>query len=235
MINRIVLSALSLACFVFASSSVYAQPVPGCNPQVLDAMQKKAQAKVATDVAMTESITDKPDSVLAMTCFNNAAGTSAVRGGSIFSGDFLTSLQPIIEDALNAFYDDFQDGEGFEAFLLGLVSSVDYTQTVLQDVQDCNEAKDLWNVIKDRGIQQGIPFASLSNLISGAAPAGLVAGDEYNDNWAQNVTDAIFSDLAAAINALPVPQTTVFAPNMTACQILKQGPNPIIPPATPCP
>jgi len=235
MINRIVLFALSLACFVFASSTVYAQPVPGCNPQVLDAMQKKAQAKVATDVAMTESITDKPDSVLAMTCFNNAAGTSAVRGGSIFSGDFLTSLQPIIEDALNAFYDDFQDGEGYEAMLAGLATAVDYTQTVLADNQDCNESKDLWTTIKDRGIQQGIPFASLSNLISGAAPAGLLAGDEYNDNWLRDVQDQIFNDLSNAIGTLPVPQTTVFAPNMTACQILKQGPNPIIPPATPCP
>lgn len=235
MINRIVLSALSLACFVFASSTVHAQPVPGCNPQVLDAMQKKAQAKVATDVAMTESITDKPDSVLAMTCFNNAAGTSANHGGSIFSGDFTTSLQPIIEDALTAFYDDFQDGEGYEAMLLGLGTAIDYTQTVLANTQDCTETKDLWSTIKDKGIQAGIPFASLANLISGAPPGGLIPGDEYNDNWATNVTDSIFADLAAAINALPIPQTTVFTPNMTACQILKQGPNPIIPLATPCP
>lgn len=234
MIIRSLLSAVCLSVLVFAATSAHAQAVPGCNPQVLDGMQKKAQAKVAADVAMTESIVDKPDSVLAMTCINNAAGTSAQHGGSIFSGDFTTGLQPVIEEALRAFFDDFQDGAGFEAMIAGLATAVDYTQTAIPATapQDCNETQNLWSTIKQQGIRQGVPFATLANLISGAFPTGLIAGDEYNDNWQQNITDGIFSDLAAAITALPVPATTPYTTNQTACQVL-QALGSI--PAGPCP
>lgn len=226
MINRLVLSrlamaAVALAAFMFVSSSAFAQPVVGCNPRVLDAMQKKSQAKVAADVAMTETITDKPDSVLAMTCFNRAAGTSANHGGAIFSGDFTTGLAPIIEDALTAFFDDFRDGAGFEAMLAGLGTAVDYTQTTLDNTQDCNDVKNLWSTIKEQGIQGGIPFASLTNLINGAVPAGTIPGDEYIDNWIRNQTDGIFGDLAAAITALPQPVIAPLAANQTACQVLQ--------------
>ena len=99
------------------------------------------------------------------------AGTAAVKGGSIFSGDFTSGLQPIIEDALQAFYDDFQDAEGFEAMLAGLTTQVDYTQTAIADNQDCDDTKALWSTLKDEGIQKGIPFASLTNLITGALPS----------------------------------------------------------------
>jgi hypothetical protein len=206
MMNRIGLFSLALVAAVSLSSvSAYAQPVPGCNPQVLDAMQKKAQAKVAVDVAQTETIIDKPDSVLAMTCFSNSAGTTAVRGGSIFSGDFSTGLRPIIEDALQAFFDDFQDGAGFEA------ASIDYTATAISDTQTCDEVKNLWSTIKDQGVRAGLPMVTLQSLITGVIPTG---GDpaEYTDNWQQTVTDGIFAALGQAITDLPDPAVPGFTP-----------------------
>lgn len=213
MIIRLILPAVSLACFVFVSASAYAQAVPGCNPQVLDAMQKKAQAKVAQDVNVTETIVDKPDSVLAMTCFNQGAGSSAFLGGQIFSGDFTAGLQPVIEDALQAFFDDFMDGAGFETGL------VDYAATALTNTQDCDMIKNLWTAVKDEGINLGVPFATLSNLINGTLPAG-ADPDEFTANWNQHTTDGIFTDLQTAITALPVPAVPAFTPNQTACQVL---------------
>lgn len=213
MIIRFTLPAFVMACFLFASVAAQAQPVPGCNPQVLDGMQKKAQAKVAMDVNITESIIDKPDSILAMICANNSFGTSAVHGGQIFSGDFTAGLAPIIENALEAFFDDFMDGAGFESGL------VDYAATALSNTQDCNETKDLWSVIKDEGIATGVVYATLNNLVNGILPAG-ADPNEFTANWNQEVTDGVFTDLQMALGLLPVPSVPAFTPNQTACQVL---------------
>lgn len=226
MMNRIGLFSLAIVASLSLSGvSAYAQPVPGCNPQVLDAMQKKAQAKVAVDVAQTETMIDKPDSVLAMTCFSNSAGTTAVRGGSIFSGDFTSGLRPIIEDALQAFFDDFQDGAGFEA------AAIDYAATAITDTQACDEVKNLWSTIKDQGVRAGLPMATLNNIINGIIPTG---GDpnEYTDNWQQSITDGIFTDLQAAIGALPVPAVPSFTSGQKMCQVMLAAG---ITPPGPCP
>ena len=67
---------------VLTAAPVWAAPVKGCNQTVLTAMEAKAQARVAYDVASTEQVLDKPDSVLFMTCFNNSAGNAAANIGT---------------------------------------------------------------------------------------------------------------------------------------------------------
>lgn len=213
MIKTTGLFTVALVALMTVATGAFAQPVPGCNPQVLDAMQKKAQAKVAVDVNNTETIIDKPDSVLAMTCFHKSAGTTAALGGAIFSGDFTTGLKPIIEDALQAFYDDFQDGAGFEA------ATVDYSALTLTNDQTCDDVKNLWSTVKDKGVQAGLPMATLGNLISGIMPTGADPA-EFTDNWQQEVADGIFTDLQAAITALPIPAVPSFGTNKSSCQIL---------------
>jgi hypothetical protein len=89
-----ILSACGIACF---SVSALAQNVAaGCNQQVWKALSAKADAQVAYDVAVTRQLINKPDSVLTLTCFDQAAGVSAKNGGAIFSGDFTTQLQTIM-------------------------------------------------------------------------------------------------------------------------------------------
>ncbi len=215
MINRVLLSFMSLACIVFVSCNAYAQAVPGCNPQVLDAMQKKAQAKVAADINVTEETIDKPDSVLAMTCFNKAAGVSAAKGGAIFSGDFTSGLAPIIEDALSAMYDDFADAAGFDS------TTIDYSANTLTNDETCDNVKNLWDEIKTEGVQQGIPFMTVDQLINGiagAAPGG--AGTTFKANWDQEAADGVFSDLKAAVAALPLPSVPSFAGAVGSCAML---------------
>ncbi|HYD18711.1 MAG TPA: hypothetical protein VEF76_09550, partial [Patescibacteria group bacterium] len=176
MINKSGIFTLAVVALMGLSTVAQAQPVPGCDPKVLDAMQKKAQAKVAVDVNNAETIIDKPDSVLAMTCFHKSAGTTAALGGLIFSGDFTAGLKPIIEDALQAMYDDFQDGAGFEA------ATVDYTAMTLTNDQTCDDVKNLWSTVKDKGVQMGLPMVTLTNLVNGTMPTGADPA-EYNDNW----------------------------------------------------
>ncbi len=70
--------------------------IQGCDPAVWAAMTAKAEAQVAYDRAITAELINKPDSVLTMTCFSEAAGDSAKNGGAIFSGDFTTQLKTVM-------------------------------------------------------------------------------------------------------------------------------------------
>ncbi len=83
-------------CVATASAASGPQVILGCDPAVWQAMTAKAEAQVAYDTAVTDELVNKPDSVLTLTCFSDAAGVSAKNGGAIFSGDFTTQLQTIM-------------------------------------------------------------------------------------------------------------------------------------------
>jgi len=88
------LAMLGVACFNI--SSAFAAVVTGCDTDVWAALQAKAEAQIAYDSAVTRELINKPDSVLELTCFSDAAGVSAKKGGSIYSGDFTTDLQTVM-------------------------------------------------------------------------------------------------------------------------------------------
>ncbi len=212
--KKLFLSFLSVACVVLISTGVQAQAVEGCSPAVLDAAQKKAQARVLYDVAVTEQIVVKPDSVLAMTCFNQAAGVSAERGGNLFSGSFIgnTNFASVITDALTAFFGQFADAEGNDS------TTVVYDQTTPDNNVDCTGIEDLWERIKTKGIAGGVPYLSFAELISGAIPAA--AGDRFTKNWEAGDTDGIFADLQTAMTQLPVPAIPDFSTANSFCEVV---------------
>ncbi|MDP2205712.1 MAG: hypothetical protein Q8K65_05340 [Alphaproteobacteria bacterium] len=215
-VKKILFSCMSMACALFISAAAHAQVVEGCSPAVLDAMQKKAQARVAYDVAVTEQVVVKPDSVLAMTCFGKAAGVSAERGGNLFSGSFFgnTNFASVITDALSAFFSQFADAEGFDT-----PGVVDYAATNLEDDADCPGIENLWERIKEKGVAGGVPYLTMAELIAGAAPGG--SGARFTANWDTANADGIFQQLNDAIAALPVAAIPVFNNNMTFCQVLQ--------------
>ncbi len=92
------LSALcvSFLCATAAKAGSGPAQIQGCDPAIWAAMTAKAEAQVAYDRAVTAELINKPDSVLTMTCFSDAAGDSAKNGGAIFSGDFTTQLQTVM-------------------------------------------------------------------------------------------------------------------------------------------
>lgn len=202
--------ALSVPTTVFAAAE-------GCNPQVIDAMQKAAQAKVAADKAATEQMIDKPDSVLTMTCFNQAAGVSAKLGGAIFTGDFTADIEPIVKDALESFKSQFEDAAGSDAG----AGTIDYADTSLAAAYNCDNMNKVWQLSEDEGIQQGIPIVDLDDLIAGALPAG--AADDFTAAWnAAAGAQTIFSDLSTAIGNLPAIAAIPAPPATTAstCDVL---------------
>ncbi|MEZ0224450.1 MAG: hypothetical protein ACAH83_07855 [Alphaproteobacteria bacterium] len=197
--------------------------VEGCDQRVLDAAQAKARSLVIYDWAMAEETIDKPDSQLALTCFNNIAGVAANEGGTIFSGPLTghwwatgvtypydVSNPPVwtsdtyyttdIEDALNGFYDEFTDAMGNDG------GTVDYTQTTITDTAACSEEQNLWGdppggtptpqagSVRGEGVQGGVPFLTEDDIRGISQPGG--AGTDYLQEIGQDAADISAYDTA---------------------------------------
>ncbi len=228
---------LFLAALALSSRLALADPIdtpsgttPGCDSKVLTAMQDKANARVAYDVASTEQVINKPDSILAMTCFNNAAGEAASQLGQMFSGDYTTPLSKIIPDSLTAFYDDFKDAKGNDT------GKVDYTSAATTlggagSIKNCNDLQDLWTEINSEGIEPDVPYYRYSDLVnSGSPPAGTTAaGPKFTKDWTtSDGTDNDFGKVNTDIAALPkaaTPTTFVADPVNTddVCQTMTKA------------
>lgn len=221
--RKCLLSALSVACIVGVSSGAFAAPVEGCDPRVMRAMAAQMQARVAADVASTSQFIDKPDSVLALTCFNQAAGVSAKAGGEIFSGDFTAELSPIISAALENHYRQFANAAGFDP-----PGVVDYSATGLSSTFNCHEMQDLWNQTKAEGVQVDVPVATFDDMVSGTPPAG--GGEDFNTDWQGAADQGVFTELQSATDELPQPDVPDFSNCKTAADVLALTQS-----GTPCP
>lgn len=210
------LSVLSVLCVLFFSSAAQAQ-IEGCDQKVLDAQTAKAQAKVAYDVAATEQILVKPDSVLALTCFNRSAGVSAERGGDLFSGSFIgnSSFVSLIGDMLQSFFAQFIDAEAFENPATAVLYNS--SATSLEDNAECTGVEDMWTRIKEKGVSGGVPIATFQDLIDGIIPSG--AGTRFIENFNTANADGIFSALNEAMSLLPAPKIPSFAGADRLCDV----------------
>ncbi len=211
-------TCIAIVCaLLFSGAAQAATEGDGCNPAVWRAMTAKAQAKVAYDVAATEQIIKKPDSVLALTCFNNGAGISAAKGGSIFSGDFTQQLAPIIEDALQGFYSNFTDSVG----ALGGVVDYSAAATKLGVNPDCTKIKDLWDKVAQAGTEKGAPPMTFKELTNNIVPS--TAGPEFAQNMQADA--ATMAELKNAVAAIPAPQNsfTAYTDGLTDCEYLQQN------------
>jgi len=202
--------------FLF-SATAFAQAangVTGCNPAVLDAQQKKAQAVVAQDVAQTEQTVVKPDSVAALVCGNRSAGGSATRAANFFSGSFVdnTTFTTVIETMLTGLLGQFADAEGQESGV------VDYAMTTVEDNAACDGVNNLWQRLIEKAIAPGVVVMSIADMITGVVPGG--AGTKFSENIQQAIEDRIFSDLNAAIQQLPRAGIPDFSTATNACQVL---------------
>lgn len=228
--TRAYLLALSASCAMLIGTGALAAPPPaagalveGCDQRVLDAAQAKARSLVVYDWAMTEETIDKPDSQLAVTCFNNEAGVAMVEGGTIFSGNldghwwssgvtypYNASNPPVwttdtyyttdIEDSLNGFYDEFADAMGNDG------GTVDYTQTTVTDATACTEEQNLWGdppggtptpqagSVRGEGVQGGVPFLTEDDIRGVSTPGG--AGTDYTQEITQDTADITAYDTA---------------------------------------
>ena len=194
MISRVLLSAFVVGCLAVTGAPAFAQTVPGCNPQVLEAMTRKNDALVGYDMSIIQELMDKPDSVLAMTCFNRSAGLDGVEAGKIFSENFVIPLQDMVEGWLTAFYDEFADSMGQDPTTGSMPTA--YSAGDALDVSgaggtasQCDFVHDFWTGtsatlgFKNKGIQQMIPYVTTDTLRGLSAIPATVAGPDFLLKW----------------------------------------------------
>jgi hypothetical protein len=210
-----ILAVMVLAAAGFAPLPALAQPaapVAGCDAQVLKTMQEKGDTVVAYEKAGTQGMTDAPkgqprsgvpkvDSVMALTCYNSAAGNAAFNIGSMFSGDITGSLNSTqdITDALNTMYPGFKGSIGNDTGV------VDYTATALnQNIQSCQATdgsgipiQGLWAQTFNRGTPI-TPFPLQDDYFTGNLPTGLDTASAHPNSaftldLQQSNTDGDFS------------------------------------------
>lgn len=211
-ISRCLLGAVFGLFLLSAPAS--AQENTGCNPAVRDALNKKAQASVALDVAQTDQTVVKPDSSLALACGNRSAGGSAERAANFFSGSFLAnpSFQNVIETMLVGMLGQFADAEGLESGV------VDYAMTTVEDNPACDGISNLWTRLIEKAIAPGIAFLSLADMIAGNIPGG--SGPKFSESLQQAADDGIFANLEAAIQQLPRAGIPDFSAATNSCEVL---------------
>lgn len=221
-----------------APPAVGGNSAPGVNDNCLAAAASVSEARVALDKARMDEIVKQPVSVLMSTCNNQSAGVSASVGGDLFSGDFMSDLQPIVGSALGSFYDDFDssiigffgDIIGFQpgnilGNLLGGVLGGTFGSgaATLQNQYNCEGMQQQWEAMANAGISTGIPFVSIAQLLGGTLPAG--AGEGFRLSFQASAGNSTFSNANTRVNALPRPNVPSFANVNSLCDALRAAGN----------
>ena len=116
-----ILLALGIICL--SVPALAQNVVAGCSATVWNALTAKAEAQVAYDVAVTRQMINKPDSVLTLTCFDQAAGVSATNGGQIFSGNFAGPLGTIMPVSPGGVYNCPAIGDLWNTIITGGINT----------------------------------------------------------------------------------------------------------------
>lgn len=229
MISRVLLTAAVAGFLSVASTSAMAQSmVPGCNPAVTEAMATKSEALAGYDISVVSETMDKPDSVLAMTCFYKSAGADAEQGGKIFSEDFMQALRPMIEPFLANFLDDFDDAVGNDT---SIATAYTGGATLVGNDQDCDFVTQWWDGTgpggttgyKNEGVQQGVPFITMEILRGAQAVTG---GTDFDLKFgAVETLGNVLTNFDTAFSALPQPGTPTggFFGQNTICAVMVQA------------
>lgn len=231
---RLVLPAVAVAiCLMGAMPPSYAA-VDMCDPKVRKLQETRAQAKVCAEKAVVEQMMDKPDSVLAMTCFNKSAGVSSQEGGKIFSGSFIKELKRVIEPALKTWYGDgttqnpgnFAGAEGEETGTVNYGSNASKVEDT--DNAECDAIDKLWEKNEETGINLKAPYITDVDLRNDTPPkcrAGdgseADCGDDFKDAWKACADQGLFKAYKTAYEALNPPAIPDFSTATSSCDVMQ--------------
>jgi len=212
--RRLFLACLSIICIMSASHAAFAvdqNVADGCDPKVMANSQKKAQARVCADIAVTEQLITKPRSVLELICFNKLATVASKTAKDIFSGEL--DLK-IIEDALKAHYENFDEGAEKDNDQTKVSSSGSYT---------CDKMDKAWEAELDAGISKEVPtIITDADLMVDTPPlcdtdddgkAEEACGGDFNAAWQACADKKVFEDYRKSVEE----QTPVEVPDLSNC------------------
>lgn len=195
-----------------------------CDVRFLDAAQATAKAKTALDVGVTEQLIRKPDSVLALTCFDQAARNSAQYGGKVFSGDFWgAGLSVMVGDSMQSILTNFAGSflqlDPSYAGMFGAVAGLGAGWLIGGGGGfKCNTMKDLWENVQKLSINQLVPQMAMNDLINAANTGVMPAGVTLNSELGLNIQRSfpLFKNVNMTTGALP----KAFIPNYSSSTTL---------------
>lgn len=210
---------------------------PGVNPTCLEAARAVSTARAAALRAAIDERTPQPPSVMQTTCFNEAAGVAATQGGNVFSGDFMSDIQPIVGSALGSMYKNFDSSiASFFSDLLGGSSVADAIGSILgalaggafgadastlKSEYDCTGMREIWDSVLSRGAKP-MAMPDLKSLVNGTAPSG--AGEAFMESFNASKGKGVFSNAKRALDALPKAQVPSYTGQETLCEVLGKSP-----------
>lgn len=202
----IFIAGLSMTAQAQSTSST-----PGCNDTNYKAMQDARRAQNAVGVAGAEGIYTQPDSVLATSCFDQAARVSAQEGGQIFSGPFFNEMAPVVMQPmqnllsvnfLGSIGKDPDFGQIVTTVLTALLGGI-FGGGMSGGSFDCPVQQDLYDAALIQGINPNVLPVSIDEAIS----LVLNGNASTNDRFMAGLMAAsqIFQDAQNSVNAIPAP------------------------------
>lgn len=210
---------------------------PGVSPPCLEAARAAATARAAVLRAAIDERTPQPPSVMQTTCFNEAAGVAATQGGNVFSGDFMSDIEPIVGSALGSFYSNFDSSiASFFSDILGGGSAADAAGGIIGGIigaltggafgadaatlrapYDCEGMSDIWDAVLARGAKP-VAIPDLRALVNGTAPSG--GGENFMKSFNASKQKGVFGNAKTALDALPRAQVPSFNGREGLCEVL---------------
>lgn len=214
---RIALSLTLAFLFLVSSPNDSHALVEGCRPDVWEATKATAEGRVAANVAAAEEISNQPDSVLALSCADQAFRVSAHEGGQIFSGDFTSEMNQVVNDPMQEMLgNNFVDSIGNSAEFSNVVglSMTDLLGGMFPSVfgagsYNCPVMQDLYYDYVTSGIDGNAPYLSLDDMVT-TAFSGSTANN-FLANFSAEGPGGTFDTLQSTRSALPanvIPSAT---------------------------
>lgn len=199
------------ACLVLMTATPANATVAGCDPNKYRNMQDIATVQVACDLGILQTIVQRLDSVVALSCWPEAAQVSAEAGGAIFSGDFKADLNNVIDEMIGELLNQFV-GTFLDSLPGGMGGIIGSWFGFGVGSFACDRMSDLFADVQSRGLNQDaedttltrcLAVATGTNPFTGAPAAGVGAGSMLDENLGPIA--AIAANVAAALTAPPPP------------------------------
>ncbi|GEM_PF-1901465 len=211
---------IAIIFIVGLSTTAHAQSqttTPGCGDEQYEAAQLKRQADAAVGVAIHEEVHKQPDSVLATSCFDQAARVDA-QEGAFFSGPFVDQMTPVVLQPMqNLLNMNFMTSIGKDPDFGQIVTTV--LSSLLGGLFgggmsggsfNCSMQQDLFDADTVQGINGNIQLGSTGFMMG----LGMNGGGNTTFMRGLQAAAPIFQSLQQAVDNIPAP---LAAPSVNAC------------------
>jgi len=217
--------AMALSCLIFVISTPANADVAGCDPAKYRNMQDIATVQVGCDLGTLQTLVQRLDTVVGLSCWPEAAQTSAESGGAIFSGNFKADLNGVIDQMVGELLGQFA-GTFLDSLPGGMGGIIGGWFGFGAGTFSCDRMSQLFSDVQSRGLNQDAEDTSLTRCLSiatganpftGAPAAAVGPGSMLDENLGPIA--GVAANVAAALTAAPPPVPN-YTGAITLCEVM---------------